>query len=314
MREPAWRAALDPTEHERLDDLDDALGLCLSEAALAHCLTDPRGLLFQRLEFVGDSLLDAATVRALLLRERWDDAGLGELAHDRQAMVSDRALIRTARHARLPAVRSFRPSPQRLGDRIEACVGAAWADAGVDGGVSVAHRLVIDPALADEPERPLHLPRRIESDLLAALRDGVERALDHRVGRPGWLVWALDGEAQRRRLAQLGDAVLETAAASALYEAHPYATEGELTDLRQRIQTNHRVAAFGARLGLHGTHPASRGGHARRTRDAERDAADSVQAVVGAIAMDAGISAAVRAGRRVLGLPPEDVVRRRWHP
>lgn len=262
---------------------------------------------------MGDSLLDAATVRALLLRERWDVPGLGELAEDRRALVSDRALVRAARHLRLPAVRTFRPSPERLGDRIEACVGAAWADAGVGAGVSVAHRLVLDPALAETPERPPRGPSRAQVAALQPMRDGIERALGQRVD-PGWLVWSLDGEAQRRRLAQLGDAVLESAAATALYERHAYATEGELTDLRQRTQTNHRVAAFGARLGLHGTHPASRGGRARRTRDAERDAADTVQAVLGAVAMDAGIPAAVAAGRHVLGLPAEDVVRRRWHP
>jgi dsRNA-specific ribonuclease len=294
--------------------LDEALGLCLSDADVTHVLLDPRGVLFQRLEFVGDSLLDATAVRALLLRERWDQPRLGDLAQERQTMVSDRALVRASRHVRLPVVRTFRASAQRLGDRIEACVGAAWVDGGIPAGVWVAHHLVVDPALGDEPELPVRLPARGANGAQRPLAEAVEAGIDHSFTQRGWLTWALDGRAERRRLAQLGDAALEAAAACGLYESHPYATEGELTALRQQVQTNHRVAQFGHSLGLRGVNASGRAGSAKRTREADRDAADSMQAVIGAVAMDSGIPAAVRAGRRVLRLAPEDPGRRRWHP
>ena len=129
--------------------------------------------------------------------------------------------------------------------------------------------------------------------------------MGHHFGEPGWLAWAVRPGPQRRRLAQLGDAVLESAAATGLFRAHPYAAEGELSERRRTIVTNHRLTAFGARVGLGpvgdgvGHHRAHRG---RRTRDVERDAGDSVQALLGAVVMDADLAAGLAAGWQVLGL------------
>lgn len=310
-----WREALDAAAAERVATLDAALGLCLSDADLVGALLDPRGPLFQRLEFVGDSLLDVAATLALLRREHWGD-DVADLTFDRQALVSDRALLRAARHARLPAVRGFAAGSQRLGDRVEACVGAGWVDAGVTAAVAVAERLVVDPALGGEPMLPVRPPRHPGREHDDDLVRRAERALGHAFDRAGWLEWALEPGPQRRRLAQLGDGALEAAAACALYELHPLATEGDLTVLRQGIGSNHRLAGVAARLGLAAggvpSHHHRSDGTAQR-RESDRAAADDLQALVGAVVMDAGPPAGVAAGRRLLGLPAEDLARRRGH-
>lgn len=298
---PDWRADLDPAEAERVERLDDALGLRLRDPELVHALVDPRGPLFQRLEWVGDSLLDAVTMRALLERQRWDNPDLGAVSDRRQQLVSDRALTRVARVSGLPPVGGFRASSQRLADRVEACIGAAWVDAGPVAAAAVARHLVTDPVLSEQQVRVTRPPGRGPADLAR-----LEGALGHGFATPGWAAWAVEPGAQRRRLALLGDAVLEASSATALYEELPTADEGVLSERRRALDNNHRLAAAGARLGLRPLRQGSQGRGSRRRRraDIDRDVADSVQALVGAVAMDADVPTAIAAGRRVLGHPP----------
>ncbi len=84
------------------------------------CLLDPRGLRFQRLEWLGDSVLDAL----LSLHVRGGSTCAPD--EDYSALCSDAALGRRAAQVGLDDVLDWTPGPQRLADAVEALVGAAW--------------------------------------------------------------------------------------------------------------------------------------------------------------------------------------------
>jgi len=112
----------------------------------APALLDPRGARFQRLEWVGDSLLDVLVAR---LRAS-DPGGPGHSAY-----TSDAALARTVATTGLPGRLDWQPGPGRLADLAEACVAAGHRAAGFFGARTVAVRLV-SGALA-EPTLPTAL-------------------------------------------------------------------------------------------------------------------------------------------------------------
>ena len=109
----------------------------------APALLDPRGARFQRLEWLGDSLLDV-----LVARVRAGDPG-GPAHAD---YTSDRALARAVAARGLPVRLDWQPGPDRLAALAEACVAAGHRAAGFFGARTVAVRLV-SPALA-EPGLP----------------------------------------------------------------------------------------------------------------------------------------------------------------
>ena len=111
----------------------------------APALLDPRGARFQRLEWLGDSLLDVLVARVR--------AGDPSMSH--ADCTSDAALARTVASTGLPDRLDWRPSPGRLADLAEACVAAGHRAAGFFGARTVAVRLV-SPALA-EPGLPAAL-------------------------------------------------------------------------------------------------------------------------------------------------------------
>jgi hypothetical protein len=86
----------------------------------ARAVLDPRGVVFQRLEWQGDSALDA-----VVAVHRWGApaccARLGTAD-----LVSDVALGRSATAAGLAALLDWPVGRSRLADCVEACVGAAW--------------------------------------------------------------------------------------------------------------------------------------------------------------------------------------------
>ena len=83
-------------------------------------LLDPRGLRFQRLEWVGDAVLDALLAQH---RHGRPPCCAGQAL---EQLASDVALAARADGLGLSRVLDWTPSPGRLADLVEALVGAAW--------------------------------------------------------------------------------------------------------------------------------------------------------------------------------------------
>lgn len=143
-------------------------------------------------------------------------------------------------------------------------------------------------------------------------------AIDHEFGRPELLAQALThrsaGDRNNERLEFLGDGILNFVVADELFRRFPEATEGDLSRLRARLVRRETLAEIGAerRLGealTLGQGELRSGGH-RRTSIL----ADAVEAVIGAIYLDAGFEACaaiVRAwfAERLANLPPAEALK-----
>lgn len=166
---------------------------------------DGRGKQFQRLEFLGDSVLDV-----LLAVHRWCEP---RCPHCREpgAVVdsSDRHLAAVAVQTGLGAWLEWAASDERLADLVETCVAACWSSGRWAQALSFSSRVV----------HPM----------------GVEtaRALD------GGIVSPEAGRAARR----VGSAFLELGAADGLVQTFPDADEGELSRRRAEIHRASAVAA-----------------------------------------------------------------------
>ncbi len=130
-----------------------------------------------------------------------------------------------------------------------------------------------------------------------------EQALTHR-SSPG---------ASNERLEFLGDAVLDFAVSEVVYDAMPEADEGDLSRLRASLVKDTSLAALAAGLGLGehlilGSGERKSGGHRR-----ESILADALEALFGAVFLDAGYDASRKViekafGDRLLELPdPRDL-------
>jgi ribonuclease-3 len=142
----------------------------------------------------------------------------------------------------------------------------------------------------------------------SAFSDALETALGHRFARKELLIQALthrslayeQGSAgatpgeDNERLEFLGDAVVGMMAAESLYRRFPDLPEGALTRLRGALVSRGHLAEVGEALGL--------GKHLRLGRGEERSGgrekrallANALEAVIGALYLDAGIEAARR--------------------
>ncbi len=109
------------------------------------------------------------------------------------------------------------------------------------------------------------------------------------------------GGMHNERLEFLGDSVLNCAVARLLYEAHPLADEGTLSRQRASLVSGETLAEIAADVGLGehlrlGTGELKSGGFRRASI-----LADALEALLGAIFLDAGFAAAAGAVRRILG-------------
>jgi len=102
------------------------------------------------------------------------------------------------------------------------------------------------------------------------------------------------------RLEFLGDAVLGYCVACMLYESQPDASEGDLSRARAALVNRRTLAAIGRKIGIDeqlrlGAGEISSGG-------AQRDStlADALEALIGAVVIDAGIEVADRVVRQLL--------------
>jgi len=123
----------------------------------------------------------------------------------------------------------------------------------------------------------------------------LEAALGHGFRRPESLRQALThrsfGSPHNERLEFLGDSVLNCAVAGALYERFPELREGELSRLRANLVRQETLAGIARELGLGdclslGEGELKSGGAARPSI-----LADALEAVIGAIYLDAGFDA-----------------------
>ena len=135
----------------------------------------------------------------------------------------------------------------------------------------------------------------------------IAREFGHAFARPTLAVTALThrsaGSPHNERLEFLGDAVVNCVVAQMLYEAHPRADEGSLSRQRATLVSGRSLAQLAAERGVGdrvrlGAGEAKSGGHRR-----ESILADALEAIVGAVFVDAGFDAAAAVVRRLLAAP-----------
>jgi ribonuclease-3 len=120
----------------------------------------------------------------------------------------------------------------------------------------------------------------------------LERALGHKFGNRGMLEQALTHRSAQNthneRLEFLGDAILSWVIADALYHQFPQVPEGDLSRMRATLVKGKTLAEFGIEFQLGdylrlGPGELKSGGHRR-----ESILADAVEAIIGAVYLDAG--------------------------
>lgn len=132
--------------------------------------------------------------------------------------------------------------------------------------------------------------------------DTLETILGHTFRDPALLQLALTHgsvgyENQRpqpdnQRLEFLGDAVLQLALSDLLYQKLPKADEGVLTKARAQLVSTKALARLARRIGLGSHLRMGRGEEANGGRDRDSSLADALEAIAGAIHLDAGGQAA----------------------
>jgi ribonuclease III len=133
----------------------------------------------------------------------------------------------------------------------------------------------------------------------------LKATLDYEFRDPTLLVQALTHRSalgqSNERLEFLGDAVLDAVVSEVLFRARPEADEGDLSRLRASIVRDRSLAAIAGELGIGsqlilGSGEQKSGGHRR-----ESILADAVEALFGAVYLDAGFETARGLIERALG-------------
>ncbi len=141
--------------------------------------------------------------------------------------------------------------------------------------------------------------------------EDLERRLGHRFGERSLVVEATThasysaehpGAASYERLEFLGDAVLELAATTIIYEVMPGAPEGEMTKMRAAVVDETSLASVALELGISSVIRLGKGEEQSGGRHKPSILSDVVEALIGAVFVDGGWERA------------EDVVRSVWEP
>jgi ribonuclease III len=146
----------------------------------------------------------------------------------------------------------------------------------------------------------------------------VERAFGHVFATPSLCHIAVTHRSaaseHNERLEFLGDSILNCAVARLLFDAHPLADEGALSRLRASLVSGDALAQIAGDLGLGeflrlGQGELKSGGFRRASI-----LADALEAILGAIFLDAGFDAAAAAVARIVGprmsdLPAADALK-----
>ncbi len=157
---------------------------------------------------------------------------------------------------------------------------------------------------------------RFPSGKVLGQSQSLSEALCHRFNDPALLARALThrsaGDPHNERFEFLGDAVLDTVISAELLRRFPAADEGQLTRMRASLVSGDSLAGIAADFGLGellklGTGERVSGGRKRRSI-----LADTLEAVVGAVYLDAGFDGAQAAvlqcfGARLDECRPDDI-------
>lgn len=128
-------------------------------------------------------------------------------------------------------------------------------------------------------------------DILAhrfADRGLLEQALRH----PSYSAEQPKEGANNQRMEFLGDAVLQLALSSFLFNGFPELDEGVLTRLRTTVVRTEALAAYAASIGLGDYMRLGRGEERHGGRERESNLADCFEAVLAALYLDGGLAAA----------------------
>ena len=161
-----------------LDDLDRRLGVTIDRGLLTQALThssfsernqEPNN---ERLEFLGDSVLGLVVTAALYDRE--PDRSESELSRMRLGVVSTEALDQVARQLGLEEFLRLGKGQQIptgkskvLADAVEAIIGAAYLDQGLEAASAMVERLVL-PLLEQGVDLSLNDPKTLLAELAAS--------------------------------------------------------------------------------------------------------------------------------------------------
>jgi ribonuclease III len=140
------------------------------------------------------------------------------------------------------------------------------------------------PAGASTPPSMAQLKARL--GLAVDLRL-LERAMTHRS-----YAYEHGGLPTNERLEFLGDSVLGLVVTDALFHRHPDLTEGQLAKLRAAVVNMRALAQVGRTLELGRYVRLGRGEEATGGRDKSSILADTVEALIGAVYLDSGLTAA----------------------
>lgn len=137
----------------------------------SYKMTRPDARDNQRLEFLGDAVLGLIASDWLYARNPGDEEGA--LTSRRQKMVSSSALCEAAERADLKAVlkrnRGAEPLPahsKTFADAVEAVIGAAW----LDGGLEAARKVFDGLGVALEPSKAETNPKSVLQHITQAMR------------------------------------------------------------------------------------------------------------------------------------------------
>ncbi len=113
------------------------------------------------------------------------------------------------------------------------------------------------------------------------------------------------GCTHNERMEFLGDAVLETVSSDLLYHLYPEKKEGELTRQRASLVCEQALAACAAKIGLPAFLRLGAGEEMTGGRQRDSIVSDAMEAVIGAVFLDGGFSAADAMVRRCVLTDPE---------
>ncbi len=138
------------------------------------------------------------------------------------------------------------------------------------------------------------------ADLQAALGLQVDAGLLQRALTHRSYAYEHGGLPTNERLEFLGDSVLGLVVTDTLYRTHPDLPEGQLAKLRASVVNMRALASVGRTLGLGGYLYLGRGEESTGGRDKASILADTVEAVLGAVYLDAGMDAAAAVVHRLV--------------
>jgi hypothetical protein len=250
-----------------------------NDESLPRAVAAGKGVEFQRLEFLGDRVLELSVAVGLLHADRSGNPQAAARLAQVVAKTTDNAgLAKVSMSSHLSGLLGFRASRKRKGDMVEAAAGALF----IDGGWAPLDRFAVATGMVPEPPLRRDLPPdsaidTVPDELLAAVEDTTT-----------------EGGAALARARVMGGMVVDAAHAWWAYRTMPGRDEGVLAPMVHERTSNNRLAAAANRHQL----PESHGRAENRLR-----------AWVGVVTVEYGRAAGLALTSRLfnLGLPEPGV-------